>query len=82
MIQLNTDQIYILGRPNFVCAELGQLLIKAGTYAGYPSESGKSEYEQAVVIHWCLNLYEEHGDMWREFIEHEINQLQEIIEGG
>ena len=61
MITLTKTQIIIFGRPNFGCREMAHMLIAAGLYAdGGP----KSEYEQAVVIHWTSNLLDKHGDKW------------------
>ncbi|MBF8421002.1 hypothetical protein [Klebsiella pneumoniae] len=56
---LNDDLISILGRPNFMCAHLAELLRKSGE-----DIKRKSEHEQAAVIHWFLSLYLEHGDKW------------------
>lgn len=63
MIKLTDDQIDILGRPNFACAQIAKLLIRAGVYE---DKAKKAEYEQAVYIHWAQGLLEEHGDGWRE----------------
>lgn len=59
-ITLTKNQISILGRPNFACARIAQLLIKAGLYEG----KAKAEHEQAVFIHWASNLLDKHGDDW------------------
>lgn len=56
---LNDDLISILGRPNFMCAHLAELLRKSGE-----DIKRKSEHEQAAVIHWFLGIYLEHGDKW------------------
>lgn len=60
MITLTENQINILGRPNFACARIAQLLIKAGLYEG----KTKAEHEQAIFIHWASNLLDKHGDDW------------------
>lgn len=56
---LNDDLIAILGRPNFTCSHLAELLRKSGDEI-----RRKSEHEQAAVIHWFLGIYLEHGDKW------------------
>ncbi|WP_163331794.1 hypothetical protein [Klebsiella aerogenes] len=56
---LNDDLISILGRPNFMCAHLAELLRKSGE-----DIKRKSEHEQAAVIHWFLGIYLEHADKW------------------
>lgn len=61
-IELSKDQVDILGRPNFACVQITNLLIKNGVYAAGPR---KAEYEQAVCIHWMLQLMEAHGDNWK-----------------
>lgn len=61
MIKLTTNQVLILGRPNFLCAREAKLLIAAGIYE---DKENKAEYEQAVFIHWASGLLEKHGDEW------------------
>jgi hypothetical protein len=61
MVELTKNEIDILGRPNFACARMAQILIASGEYANGVK---KAEYEQAVYIHWALNLLKEHGDNW------------------
>lgn len=56
---LNDDLIAILGRPNFKCSHLAELMRKSGDEI-----RRKSEHEQAAVIHWFLGIYLEHGDKW------------------
>lgn len=56
---LNDDLIAILGRPNFTCSHLAELMRKSGDEI-----RRKSEHEQAAVIHWFLGIYLEHGDKW------------------
>jgi len=63
MIILTETQIDILGKPNFTCGRWAKLLIAAGVYE---DKAKKSEYEQAVFIHWASALYELHGDNWME----------------
>lgn len=66
MIELTQNQIDIMGRPNFACAKVAKLLMVAGAYSKGPK---KAEYEQAVYIHWALDLMARHGDEWRTFGE-------------
>lgn len=62
MIKLSTDEIEILGRPNFACAQVAKLLIASGLYE---DKGRKVEYEQAVYIHWASDLIVEHGNDWK-----------------
>lgn len=64
---LNDDLVAILGRPNFTCAHLAELLRKSGE-----DIRRKSEFEQAAVIHWFLRLYLEHGDQWKNVAKADI----------
>ncbi len=61
MIKLSDNEIQILGRPNFACAQVAKFLISRGIYE---DKAKKAEYEQAVYIHWAMNLLEEFGDDW------------------
>jgi hypothetical protein len=61
MIKLTDDQISVLGRPNFACAQWAKLLIAGGMYE---DKAKKVEYEQAVFIHFSLDMLEQHGDQW------------------
>lgn len=65
--QLNDDLIAILGRPNFTCAHLAELMRKSGE-----DIPRKSENEQAAVIHWFLGLYLDHGDKWESVAKADI----------
>lgn len=76
---INDDLIAILGRPNFMCAHLAELLRKSGT-----DIKRKSEHEQAAVIHWFLGLYLEHGDKWEIVAKADIQARAagiQVIEG-
>jgi hypothetical protein len=73
LAELNEDLKDVLGRPCFACGRVAQLLVKAGKYEIRP----KAEEEQAVMIHWTLMLYLEHGSNWRQ----EANRLvKEMLE--
>lgn len=61
MVELNDDTRWIMGRPNFWCASFAPALRRMGHEI-----ARKAEDEQAVVIWWMLNLYQNHGDKWRE----------------
>jgi transposase len=63
MIKLSDDEITILGRPNFLCAQITKVLIECGVYE---KGTDSAEYEQAVYIHWASNLLKEHGVNWRK----------------
>lgn len=64
---LNDDLIAILGRPNFTCAHLAELLRKGGQ-----DIRRKSEFEQAAVIYWFLDLYLKYGDKWESIAKDDI----------
>lgn len=66
MVELDENQISIMGRPNFACARMAKLLIAAGLYE---DKEKKAEYEQAVFIHWSLELLKTHGDKWADEAE-------------
>ena len=63
MIKLTGHQIAIMGKPNFACAGPAKLLIASGVYE---DKAKKAEYEQAVFIHWALEVHKEHGENWAE----------------
>lgn len=63
MIELSKEQISVLGRPNFACARIAQVLIRTEVYAPVRA---CAEYEQAVFIHWASRLVEKHGEKWAE----------------
>lgn len=64
---LNDDLVSILGRPNFTCAHLAELLRKGGQ-----DIRRKSEHEQAAVIYWFLDLYLKYGDKWESIAKDDI----------
>lgn len=76
MISLDNNQIAIMGRPNFSCAGIAKLLIAAGVYE---DKAKKAEYEQAVFIHWALQLFNEHGDGWAREAEKVIKECRKLI---
>ncbi|AUT49241.1 hypothetical protein [Achromobacter sp. AONIH1] len=51
----------ILGRPNFACGQLAQMLRLGGQEIEH-----RAEHEQAAVIYFLLNIYLEHGSGWAE----------------
>lgn len=62
MIDLTRSEIEIMGAPNFSCAQRAKILMRAGIYRRIE----KAEYEQAIYIHWALDLYKKHGENWME----------------
>ena len=64
---LNKHLIAILGRPNFTCCHLAELLRGSGVEI-----RRKSENEQATVIHYLLNFYLEYGDKWESIAKEDI----------
>ncbi|MGE8636996.1 MAG: hypothetical protein ACN6PR_00030 [Achromobacter sp.] len=59
--ELNADLIDILGRSNFTCIRLAQLLRLSGVEI-----ATKAEAEQATVILYLLGFYLKHGNHWAE----------------
>lgn len=51
----------ILGRPNFACGQLAQMLRLGGQEI-----ERRAEHEQAAVIYFLLNIYLKHGSGWAE----------------
>ena len=70
LLPLNDDTRWILGRPNFWCYSVAQVLREDGHEI--PT---KAEEEQAAVIHWLLHLYLEHGDQWRKVAQQETSRI-------
>jgi hypothetical protein len=56
---LDDDLREILGRPNFACAQIAQVLRLTGQEI-----APKAEAEQAAVISWVLSQYAAHGADW------------------
>ncbi|MBL4664293.1 MAG: hypothetical protein JKY22_12250 [Flavobacteriaceae bacterium] len=77
MIKLSSEEISILGRPNFACANVAKILIASNVYE---DKEKKAEYEQAVYIHWASGLLIKHGKNWREegdkILNEEVKKLQ------
>jgi hypothetical protein len=69
--ELNADLISILGRPNFTCIRLAQLLRLSGV-----DIATKAENEQATVIHYLLGFYLKHGSQWAEKAGEDIERLR------
>lgn len=67
--ELNADLIEILGRPNFTCIRLAQLLRLSGVEI-----AKKAENEQATVIHYLLGFYLKHGSQWAEKADEDLEQ--------
>ncbi|MFY9995027.1 MAG: hypothetical protein WAK61_08550 [Leclercia sp.] len=74
---LNDDLIAILGRPNFTCSHLAELMRKSGD-----DIRRKSEHEQAAVIHWFLGLYLEHGENWEGVAKADIQSRVAVATAG
>lgn len=67
--ELNSDLIDILGRPNFTCIRLAQLLRLSGFEI-----AKKAENEQATVIHYLLGFYLRYGSQWAEEADEDLEQ--------
>ena len=74
---LNDDLITILGRPNFTCAHLAELLRKGGQ-----DIRRKAEHEQASVIYWFLDLYLKYGEKWESIAKDDIRARAALITAG
>lgn len=68
---LDEHLLEILGRPNFRCSHIAQVLRIGGAEI-----DRKSEHEQAAVIHWMLTLYLAHGAKWWEVATEEVKRIQ------
>lgn len=69
--ELNDDLIGILGRPNFACTHIAQLLRRSGVEI-----DKKAEAEQATVIHYLLGFYLKHGSQWVEKAGEDLERLR------
>lgn len=67
----------ILGRPNFTCTHLAELLRKGGQ-----DIRRKAECEQAAVIYWFLDLYLKYGDKWESIAKDDIQSRVAMITAG
>ena len=74
---LDDEMIWILGRPNFWCASVANVLRQDGHEI-----KTKAEHEQAAVIHWLLSLYLEHGDGWRDVAQKESDRIKAKVESS
>jgi hypothetical protein len=64
--------LWILGRPFFWCASIAAALRRSGRAISY-----KDEDEQAAVIIWMLQKYQQHGENWRQKGDEELKKLYE-----
>ena len=62
MFEFNEHTEWILGRPNFWCA---QVIVPALRASGQDIAK-KAEAEQAAAIYWMLQMYEKYGADWKE----------------
>lgn len=56
---LNDHLVEILGRPNFQCITIAEVLRHSGQVIKH-----KAENEQAAVLHYLLGIYLQHGADW------------------
>ncbi|MDF2863676.1 MAG: hypothetical protein K0S02_3948 [Achromobacter mucicolens] len=75
--ELNADLIDILGRPNFTCIRLAQLLRLSGVEI-----ASKAEAEQATVIHYLLGFYLLHGSQWAEKAAEDIARRRARVDAA
>jgi hypothetical protein len=69
--ELNEHTKWILGRPNFTCGMIADMLRK--DRRDIPK---KAEEEQAAVIYWMLELYFLHGENWRAEADKELIRIE------
>ncbi len=69
-IELNEYTRQILGRPNFACHSVANVLRKSGQEIPF-----KAEEEQAAVIHWLLNIYLEHGENYEKEANRRLREM-------
>lgn len=74
---LDDDLRFILGRPCFTLIGMANVLRQMG----YEIAS-RAEDEQAVSIHWMLDLYMKHGKAWREEASQILDLAKEAAKGG
>jgi hypothetical protein len=67
----------ILGRPNFACAEIAEILRIGGD-----DIPRKAEAEQAAVIQFMLSVWEHHGDDWQSEGNKILKTVSERDENG
>lgn len=72
LLPLNDDVREILGRMCFQCIAIAQVLRASGF-----TIATKAEDEQAVVIHWLLTKYLEHGSAWRQEAEKALRAMND-----
>ena len=74
---LNEHTRRILGLMCFECINMSKLLRLRGDEIG-----NRAEEEQAAVLHFLLNMYEQHGDGWAAAASAELKRLAETGEKG
>ena len=67
---LNEQLIEILGRPNFMCIRLAEVLRTGGHVI-----KSKAEHEQAAALHFLLTHYLRHGDKWVETANADLGEM-------
>lgn len=65
--------LWILGLMCFQCGPIAEVL----RYAGEPIPR-KAESEQAIVMIWLIQKYQEHGEGWRSKVQLELNNLSKM----
>ncbi len=63
---------FILGRPCFVVTEEAEMLRSRGQQIPY-----RAEDQQAAVLFWLLQMYQEYGAEWRQAVRREIEAWRE-----
>lgn len=74
---MNDALALILGRPNFRCVHIADVLRKGGQQIEH-----KAEAEQAATIHFLLNQYLLHGDAWAERANDALRAIVQLLPQG
>lgn len=75
--ELNVDLIEILGRPNFLCIRIAQLLRLGGQ-----AIENKAEHEQAAVLYYLLGFYLQHGADWWQQARDDLRKRADACDAG
>lgn len=81
-LTMDDDLLFILGRPNFMCGTVAQIMRASGIEI-----KENSEDEQAHVLLLMLNAYLQHGKDWKTHMEQQVEGMlaqaraNEIIKG-
>lgn len=69
-LAMDDELLFILGRPNFMCGTVAEIMRASGVEI-----EQKSEHEQAHVILLMLNCYLSHGKDWKDAMETKMEEF-------